>query len=338
MRRGTWIVAFAGGTLAAALTLLLVQGPAVTAQSEGQTRAARAATQPEPGTRMTVEELRKVWFDTSAGRILRPKSWPNGARTAVTFAFDVNATGAFATEVDQLINSKQQSEYGAYVGVPRIMRMLAKYEIPATFFVPAVTAMFYPNVLQSIVENKRHEVALHGWMHENHIVLSESEARRLLTQAIDYFVKTTGRRPVGINFPGARPGRYSMQLCKELGLLYDSSMMGGDDAYEVLLDGRPSGLIEIPIKWILNDTMYFGRNGTLPSPETMFKIWQDEFDVAYEEGSLLNLTMHPTNGGHRSVMPHFERLLKYIKSKNVWIATREEVANYLKKNALTATD
>lgn len=334
MKRGAAILVFAAGMLVTAGGFLLFGGTSIGYTQERGV----AGAQPEPGTKLSVEELRKIWFDTSAGRILRPTAWPNGAKTAVTFAFDVNATGSFATTLDQPINSKQQSEYGAFVGVPRLLRMLDKHDIPATFFVPAVTAIFYPHVLDAIVQNKRHEVALHGWMHENHIELTEAEALRLLTQASDYFLEKTGRRPVGINFPGARPGRHSMKVAKNLGLLYDGSMMGGDDAYEVLIDGQPSGLIEIPIKWILNDTMYFGRNGGLPSPEVMFKIWQDEFDVAYEEGSLLNLTMHPTNGGHRSVMPHFERLLQHIKSRDVWIATREEVAVYLKQNVLAQSE
>jgi peptidoglycan/xylan/chitin deacetylase (PgdA/CDA1 family) len=327
--RGNWIVALFGWVVAASLGLLLFGAQGVAQQA--------ATEEVEPGTKLSVDELREIWFDTHRGRDLHPDRWPNGAKTAVTFAFDVNATGSFATNLDKVvINSKQQSEYGAFVGVPRLLRMLKKHDIPATFFVPAVTAQFYPHIVPAILENNaRNDIALHGWMHENYIVLSESETRRLLTKAIDYLTEVAGKRPVGINFPGARPGRYSMQVIKELGLLYDGSMMGGDDPYEILVNGEPTGLIEIPIKWILNDTMYFGQNGGLPSPEAMFKIWQDEFDVAYEEGTLLNLTMHPTNGGHRSVMPHFERLITYIKSKgDVWIASRAEVAAYIKANVM----
>ncbi len=335
MKRTGLVLAFIVGAVAATLGIVMFEGRG-SAQEEAGARQAQRGGDPAPGTKLSVEDLKKRWFDVSVGRKLRPKAWPNNAKTAVTFAFDVNATGEFAANLDQLENTKAQSEYGQYEGVPRILRLLKKYDMPATFFVPAVTAIFYPQTLKAILANHpRDEVALHGWMHENHILVSESEARRLLTQAIDYLTKETGKRPVGINFPGARPGKASAKLVKEFGLLYDGSMMGGDDAYEINLDGTPSGVIEIPIKWILNDTMYFGQNGALPSPEAMFKVWTDEFDVAYEEGSLANFTMHPTNGGHRSVMPHLEKFIQHIKSKgDVWIATRAEVAGYLKKNVL----
>lgn len=328
MKRIGLVLVFIVGVVAATLGIVMFE-------ARGSAQAQPAA-DPAPGTKLSVEELRKRWFDVSVGRRLRPKSWPNNAKTAVTFAFDVNGTGAFVDNLDMVENSKAQSEYGQYEGVPRILRMLKKHDIPATFFVPAVTAIFYPQTLKGIIDNNpRNDVALHGWMHENHILVPEAEARRLLKQASDYLTKETGKRPVGINFPGARPGKASMRLAKELGLLYDGSMMGGDDAYEINLDGQPSGLIEIPIKWILNDTMYFGQNGALPSPEAMFKIWTDEFDIAYAEGSLANFTMHPTNGGHRSVMPPFERFIQHIKSKgDVWIASRAEVAAYVKKNVL----
>ena len=339
MKRIGFILAFIVGAVAATLGIVMFEARGNAQDEGGGRQGPRVAGDPAPGTKLSIEELRKRWFDVTVGRKLKPKAWPNNAKTAVTFAFDVNGTGAWAATLDIPENRKAESEYGQYEGVPRILAMMKKYDIPATFYVPAVTVIFYPQTLKGIVDNNpRNDVALHGWMHENHILVSEPEARRLLKQASDYLTKETGKRPVGINFPGARPGKASMRLAKELGLLYDGSMMGGDDAYEINLDGKPSGLVEIPIKWILNDTMYFGQRGALPSPEAMFKVWTDEFDVAYEEGSLANFTMHPTNGGHRSVMPHLERFIQHIKSKgNVWIASRAEVAAYVKKNVLDAS-
>jgi hypothetical protein len=110
--------------------------------------------------------------------------------------------------------------------------------------------------------------------------------------------------------------------------------MASDDAYELSLDGKPSGVVELPIEWILDDAPYFIRNGALPSPRLIFEVYKDEFDVAYEEGGLFVLTMHPHIIGHRSRILHLDRLISHMKSKpGVWIATHEQVVDYVKKHA-----
>ena len=107
--------------------------------------------------------------------------------------------------------------------------------------------------------------------------------------------------------------------------------MGADDPYEVMVDGRNTGLIELPIEWILDDAPYFGQAGALPSPEMIFKVYRDEFDVAYKEKGLFVLTMHPQVVGHRSRMVELEKFVAYMKGKpGVWFATGEQIAKYLK--------
>ena len=112
-------------------------------------------------------------------------------------------------------------------------------------------------------------------------------------------------------------------------------MMASDDPYEILIDGQPSGLVEVTTERILDDAPYFGRTGALPSPELISKTYRDEFDVAYEEGGgLLVFMLHPHVTGHRSRIVHLDRYIEYLKAKpGVWFATHEEVANYAKRNA-----
>jgi len=119
---------------------------------------------------------------------------------------------------------------------------------------------------------------------------------------------------------------------RDAGFLYDSSLMASDDAYEIALDGKPCGVVELPIERILDDAPYFGAaNGSLPAPDLVDKIYRDEFDVAYEEGGLYVLTMHPFYTGHRSRALWLEKLIVYMKTKpNIWFATHEEIARYLK--------
>ena len=157
----------------------------------------------------------------------------------------------------------------------------------------------------------------------------------MLKQSIDLLTTAMGHRPVGYRAPSWAMSRYTMKQVKEAGFLYDSSLMASDDAYEVTIDGQPSGVVELPIERILDDAPYYGAaNGSLPSPELVDRIYRAEFDVAYQEGGLYVLTMHPHYTGHRSRALWLERLIAYMKSKpGVWFATHEEVATYVKKAA-----
>ena len=109
--------------------------------------------------------------------------------------------------------------------------------------------------------------------------------------------------------------------------------MASDDAYELLLDGKPTGVVELPIERILDDSPYFGSNadGSNPSVGDVYEVFQSEFDVAYEEGGLYLLTMHPHMTGHRSRAAMLERLIQYMKKKpGVWFATHEQIATHVK--------
>ena len=165
-----------------------------------------------------------------------------------------------------------------------------------------------------------------------HWQLRSREEQRLLDQSIDLLTKTMRKRPVGYRAPSWAMSRFTMKQVKEAGFLYDSSLMASDDAYEVTIDGQPSGLIELPIERILDDAPYYGAaSGSLPSPELVDQVYRPEFDVAYQEGGLYVLTMHPHYSGHRSRALWLDKLITYMKSKpGVWFATHEEIANYLK--------
>ena len=82
---------------------------------------------------------------------------------------------------------------------------------------------------------------------------------------------------------------------------------------------------------ILNDEPYFTTARSFPAPEPIFKVYQDEFDVAYREGTLVMLTLHPYVAGHRSRITYLDNLLTYMKSKpGVWFATGEQIATHVK--------
>ncbi len=109
--------------------------------------------------------------------------------------------------------------------------------------------------------------------------------------------------------------------------------MAMDEPYELLSNGQPTGMVELPVDWILDDYPYFVSSGSLPSPELIFKVYQDEFDGAYREGTMFMLTLHPMVSGHRSRIVYLDKLIAYMKSKpGVWFATGQQIADYVRQN------
>src|SRR5947209_4012445 len=145
-----------------------------------------------PGLKLSIDQLKAQYTHYGVGKRLRPKQWPHGARVAVALSFDVdNATvplsrGQLGSE---LIS---RGQYGAVDGLPRILRLLDKENVPASFFIPAVSAALNPEMIPSILSRKRHEIGVHGWIHENLGVLNdEAEEQRLLSASIDLLAKAT---------------------------------------------------------------------------------------------------------------------------------------------------
>jgi peptidoglycan/xylan/chitin deacetylase (PgdA/CDA1 family) len=311
----------------AALVLLAACSPAPAVPPAGPP-------DPLPGTRLSIDQLKGQMFHVSAGKRLKPV-WPNGARVAVGLSFDVdNATAALSTgNLDYEILSR--GEYGAVDGLPRILRMLERQQVPASFFIPAASAVLHPEMIKQIQAlTVAHEIGVHGWIHERLPLLNnEQEEQRLLDLSIETLTRMTGKRPVGYRAPSWKFSRWTMGQVKAAGFLYDSSLMASDDAYEILLDGTPTGVVELPIERILDDAPYFGSNadGSNPSIGDVYEVFQSEFEVAYDEGGLYLLTLHPHMIGHRSRTAMLEKLVQFIKGRpGVWFATHEEIANHVK--------
>jgi peptidoglycan/xylan/chitin deacetylase (PgdA/CDA1 family) len=294
-----------------------------------------APPQPPPWT-LTEEQIRAVVGRVRAGRDLTPKSWPGGARVAVGLSFDLdNETGTLR---DGLTSPAllSQGEYGSRAGLPRVLALLEKHGIAASFFVPAVTAMLHPESMKAIAKSGRHEVGLHGWIHERNSQLDEATERDLLTRAARALETSTGKRPVGMRTPSWDYSPSTIKIARELGLLYDSSLMADDRPYEVLGDGQPTGLVELPVEWILDDFPYFwmDRGSTVRptmTPDEVLSIWKGEFDGAYQEQGMFILTMHPHVIGHRGRIEMLDRFIAYMKSKpGVWFATHEAIARHVK--------
>jgi len=292
--------------------------------------------QPKPWL-MPISQVQSIVSAVRAGQDLTPASWPEGAKVAVALSFDFDAETGSLRDAQYSPGGLSQGEYGARVSIPRILALLDKYRIPASFFVPAVTAILHPAEVKAIVAKGRHEIGMHGWIHERNSLLSETDERELMKKSYDTLKEMTGKAPSGIRTPSWDFSSSTLKLIRELGLLYDSSLMADDRPYEILADGKPAGVVELPVEWLLDDYPYFGFDRYISvrphiTPNEVFEIWAAEFDLAYREGTLFVLTMHPKVIGHRSRILMLEKLIEYILARgNVWFATHEDVARYVKK-------
>ena len=112
---------------------------------------------------------------------------------------------------------------------------------------------------------------------------------------------------------------------------------GSRIAYELLDDGEPTGVVELPPEWIRDDAVYwnFVRFSALrpyTAPSAVGEIFKAEFDGAWEERGLFLLTMHPHITGHRSRMPVLEGLIAHMKARGeCWFATHEQVARWCRE-------
>src|SRR3954454_24021704 len=143
---------------------------------------------------------RKIVNRVRAGKPLRPKSWQGGARCAIALSFDSDHETNELRDGGESIGKLSQGQYGNRQGVPRILSLLGKHQIKATFFVPAVTALLYPDEQRRVVA-EGHEVAIHGWIHERNSDLPLEAERDLQMRSCDVLEKITKVKPVGIRTP-----------------------------------------------------------------------------------------------------------------------------------------
>lgn len=313
---------------------MLLSAVAAAAASLLAAAPGRAQDDERPPWTWSAEEVSQTVDRVRAGRSLQPASWPGGARVAVLFSFDVD--NELLSLSSRNIGALSQGEYGSRVALGRVLAMLDEYSIPASFFIPAVSLQLAPGMADQIMASGRHEFGVHGWIHEANAAIPADVERRLVQQSIAYLEQVTGTRPVGYRAPSWNFSDSTVAIIRDLGFLYDSSMMADDRPYELVANGEPTGIVELPVEWILDDYPLLNVQGNrYGAPAELLQVWKDEFDRAYEEGTMLVVTTHPHVIGHRSRIVILERLIEYIRSRgsDVWFATHRDVAQYVKDRA-----
>lgn len=281
----------------------------------------------------TEEEFNATVNRVRAGSDLTPNAWPGGARVAVLLSFDVDNETIAWWDGEPSITDLSQGEYGARVGLRRVVDLLEKHQVPASFFIPALSLKLHPGMANEIKRLPRHEFAVHGWIHERNTRVPPEQEREMVEASIKVLTDLTGEKPVGYRAPSWNFSDATPQILMDMGFLYESSMMADDRPYELVVNGKETGIVELPVEWILDDAPLLNPRGARYSPpRDVLEVYKDEFDVAYEEGTMFLLTMHPHYIGHRSRIVILKELIEYMKSKEgVWFATHQEAAEYVRE-------
>jgi peptidoglycan/xylan/chitin deacetylase (PgdA/CDA1 family) len=271
-----------------------------------------------------------------------PIQWPAGTRCAASFTFDVDAEAAMLglnrAHADRMSAMSHQA-YGPLTGVPRLLKLLARHGVTATFFVPGYTALRYPDMVRSILDHG-HEIAHHGYLHESNRGLTEAQELAVLDRGSDTIEAITGSRPTGYRAPMWELNWHSPKLLRDRGFLYDSSLMDTDHPYELAVEGG-GPLVEIPIQWAMDDfdqycliPDFFGT-GPIASPRKVVKMWRLEFEAMRAEGACYVLTNHPYLSGRPSRARALESLIEYACSlDDVWVTSMSAIAEHVRSLGL----
>jgi peptidoglycan-N-acetylglucosamine deacetylase len=267
--------------------------------------------------------------------------WPDGVRAAACFTFDVDAESGLLAEYPETaaqLDVMSHQEYGPRTAVPRILRLLDRAAIRATFFIPGYTAERWPAVARSI-RDAGHEIAHHGFMHEGSrsagAAADEAAEEARLLRGLEALDSVLGVRPVGYRAPNWEMTYRLPALLARHGFRYDAGLMDSDWPYCLAVSAEPDAptLIELPGHWALDD---WGRYNYLPGltgsgvitpPSVVLEMWTAELEALADEGGLFMLTNHPFVSGRASRAAALATLIERAKAVDgMWVATAGEIA------------
>lgn len=288
----------------------------------------------QPAWQWSTEKINATVNKIRAGQDLQPAQWPDGNRIAVLFSFDAdNETNTLSRggTPDPLLLSMEQ--YGARKGLQRVLALLDRHEVPATFFIPAVSLQLAPEMAGLIKQSGRHEFAVHGWIHASVTGMTREQEKNIIRKSRDYLENQTGERPVGYRAPFGVYSENTHSILEELGFLYDSGLAADDSPHALTVNGEPIQLIELPGNVNFEDSVLDPMNtftAGLVTPGDLLQTFKDGFDTLYEEGTMMLFILHPHISGRASRIGIYDQLIRYMKQhEGVWFATHRQAAEYV---------
>lgn len=260
-------------------------------------------------------------------------NWLSDYRATASLCFDVDAESSWVLDKqnDRRLSLLSASAFGRRVGVDRILDLLSKHSLRATFFIPGYTAEIDPQLVKRIAA-AGHEIGCHGYYHERTDGLTLEQEDEILHRSKAILEDLTGRTPQGYRAPLWELTPQTLALLAQHGFKYDSSLMGLDYPYAVRVPDSERQLFEVPVTWLLDDWEQFAysaepANGyVIEEPDKVLRLWQREFDALYQAGRAFTLTMHPEIIGRASRIQMLDELILHIKQfEGVWLCSLDEL-------------
>jgi peptidoglycan/xylan/chitin deacetylase (PgdA/CDA1 family) len=266
--------------------------------------------------------------------------WPEGIRAAACFTFDLDAESPILfdhPEAAGWLDVMTHQAYGPRTGVPRLLRLLERRAVPATFFVPGFTAERWPDTVRAI-RDAGHEIAHHGYLHESSRAATPAQEEARLLSGLDALDRVAGVRPAGYRAPMWELSRALPEILARHGFRYDSGLMDADHPYRLAVAPGADApwLVELPVHWALDDWEAYAYvpgitgSGVIARPTEVLERWTLELDALVAEGGLFVLTSHPFISGRASRAAALEALVAHAQAiEGLWIATCAEVAEWV---------
>lgn len=271
------------------------------------------------------------------------------ARHLVCLTFDFDAMSGWIARGLTTPTPISRGEFGV-VGTARVLALLRKCDIRATWFIPGVTIATYPQACKAVVADG-HEIANHGWTHVAPARLSRADEAAGLARANEAIAELAGRPAQGYRSPSWDLSPHTIELLLEQGFAYESSMMGHDtlpyrarsgdviERDDAVRFGPETDLVEMPISWTLDDYPHFEfvrtENAILPglmNARGVLENWVDDFVYMSRttRWGVITYTCHPfvIGRGHRMLM--LERLIERLRDGGATFVTMQKaVAEWL---------
>ncbi|MBW2146162.1 MAG: polysaccharide deacetylase family protein [Deltaproteobacteria bacterium] len=269
--------------------------------------------------------------------------WPDNNQCAVGVVVDYSVP-AGSDGIGPKDVQNNQAEFGARVGIWRLFDLFAKYKIKATFAVPAVVAEIYPESAEEIVK-RGHEVAAHGYRHEDVTELDIKEEKTRLDATTQILADICGKKPEGWFSLPRQMDRYAsgtvspdtMNLLIDAGYEYMGNGMADDIPHYWVTDFHTRrNILTLPYYYHFDDQFFLmfppvGMGSGLENPMTLFQNWKQEFDAQYKRGRYFSMTVHPFLIGWGNRLEILEKMIIHLTSfPAVWNPTGSECAAYWK--------
>jgi len=288
-------------------------------------------------------------YQQIAGRVRVPA----GKKVAVGLGVDFDALSLWDGTFHLLSPEHlSRGEFGAEVAAQRLLRLFEKRQIKTTWCIPGHTADTFPDPCKDVIA-AGHEIAHHGYAHENQTEADKEAERQVLLRGLEALARL-GVKPRGYRSPGWDVSAHTLDSLEELGFTWDSSLMANDlhpyyprsvtrpstvkycrheVADKASVFGQSSRILEIPVSWYLDDfpAMEFisGRPGGLTAISTLEERWRAIFDyaVSEEQGCCYTLTIHPQTSGRAHMIAMLDRLIAYMQDQGAVFLTLSEIAD-----------